>query len=305
MHPVLIQIGNFFIPTYGVLIAFGLLLGTMVAINRGKKVGIDSNDILDMVFYCALAGIVGGRLLFVIIEYEMFLEDPFGILFSRSGFVFAGSIISAIGVGFWIARRRGLPIWSLADAIITAVPLAHVFGRIGCFMAGCCYGCVVNPEGFWGALGVRYPKMQQVGEQWVGSSAFSHHHNLTQRGLETPAGQLASDAASSLPVFPVQLLEATGNLLIFFFLLWVWKRRRFEGQIFVVYLAAYGILRFLDEFLRGDPGRGGLGGLSTSQIISLVSIGFAIALWKHLKRSRLIVETQKNNKEAAKEKAGK
>ncbi len=303
MHPVLFQIGNFFIPTYGVLIASGLLFGTMVAINRGRKVGIESNDILDMVFYCALAGIVGGRLFFVIIEYEMFFEDPVGVLFSRSGFVFLGSVLSAIGLGFWIARRRGLPIWNLADAIITAVPLAHVFGRIGCVMAGCCYGCIVNPDSFLGKIAVKYPRMQQVGEQWVGSSAFSHHHDLAQRGIETPAGDLASDAVCSLPVFPVQLLEATGNLLIFFFLLWVWKRRRFEGQIFLTYLIAYGILRFLDEFLRGDPGRGGFSGLSTSQIISLLSIGFAIAIWKHLKRSRLIVDTQKSEHEKAGKKA--
>ncbi|MFW6303539.1 MAG: prolipoprotein diacylglyceryl transferase, partial [Candidatus Sumerlaeota bacterium] len=144
------------------------------------------------------------------------------------------------------------------------------FGHIGCFLAGCCFGCVVNQESFWHHFAVHYPPRQVIGNQEVGS--------------------WAPDAA----IFPVQLIESLGNLLIFCLLMWMWGRRRFRGQIFVTYLFAYGVLRFMDEFLRGDE-RGGFLGLSTSQLLSLIGVAVAFVLWKVLKQKHPLEREEKMN----------
>jgi phosphatidylglycerol:prolipoprotein diacylglycerol transferase len=275
VHPILFRIGNFYLATYGLMIALGLSLGILVALNRGKRVQIPTSAILDLVFYSVIGGVVGGRLLHVIVYFDEFLKSPLEVAFSRAGFVFLGSVIGAVAVAAYIIRRERLDFWKVMDVLITALPLGHVFGRIGCFLAGCCYGRPLDPSGPLGFLGVRFPKGIEIAGDVIGGQAWDEH---------VEAGLLPSTADFSLPVIPTQLIESGANLIIFALLMFFWSRRKFHGQIFLTYLVLYGVERFLVEFLRGDTGRGFFLGLSTSQLITLIGIVFAGAFWSTLKR---------------------
>jgi len=277
VHPILFRIGNFYLATYGLMIALGLSLGILVALNRGKRVQIPTSAILDLVFYSVIGGVVGGRLLHIIVYFDEFLKSPLDVAFSRAGFVFLGSVIGAVAVAAYIIRRERLDFWKVMDVLITALPLGHVFGRIGCFLAGCCYGRPLDPDGPFGFLGVRFPKGIEIGGDVIGGQAWDEH---------VGAGLLPSTADFSLPVIPTQLIESSANLIIFAVLLFLWTRRKFHGQIFLSYLILYGVERFLVEFLRGDTGRGFFLGLSTSQILTLGAIVFAGVFWSTLKRRK-------------------
>lgn len=283
MHPLFLRIGNFQffghhvgefgIGTYGVMLALGLLAGMGAVLYRARREGVPSQLVLDLVFYAVLGGIVGGRLAYVIVYFPSFLADPLGVLFSRSGFVFLGSIAGSIPFVGWIIWRKRLAFWRLADVLVTGVPLGHAFGRIGCLMAGCCFGQPVPAGSAWSWLGIHFPPGIDVGNETLGGQAYSEQ--LAQ-------GLIPQSAACSLAVWPTQLLESVGNVLIFLTLLWAWRRRRFAGQIFLVYLTLYSVVRFLLEFLRGDTDRGFLGPLSTSQVIGLVALGAVAVLWGRL-----------------------
>ena len=279
MHPVLFSIGTFYIGTYGLMLALALIAGTLVAIYQAKRAGVDVQAVMDLVFFGVIGGLAGGRIAYILVNFGLFLEAPLSMIFSRTCFVFLGSVAGGLAVVFLIARRQRLDFWRLSDVVVTAVPLGHALGRVGCFLAGCCYGRVANPDGPLAFLAVQYPKEQAVGGQFVGSQACADH--VTHFGL-------SSFASHSLPVWPVQLFESFGNLVLFVVLLLLWPRRRFHGQIFLLYLALYASLRFALEYVRGDAERGAIGPFSTSQALSLVALVCAVALWRHLRRSQPI-----------------
>jgi phosphatidylglycerol:prolipoprotein diacylglycerol transferase len=277
VHPILLRIGDFYLATYGLMIALGLSLAILVALNRAKRLQIPTPAVLDLVFYSVIGGVIGGRLLHIIVYFDEFLKAPLETAFSRAGFVFLGSVIGAVAVAAYIIRRERLDFWKVMDVLITSLPLGHVFGRIGCFLAGCCYGRPLDPEGPFGFLGIRFPKGIEIGGDVIGGQAWDEH---VERGLLSPTADF------SLPVIPTQLIESGANLIIFAVLLFLWTRRKFHGQIFLSYLILYGVERFLVEFLRGDTGRGFIGFLSTSQIITLGGIVFAVVFWPTLKRQK-------------------
>jgi phosphatidylglycerol---prolipoprotein diacylglyceryl transferase len=162
--------------------------------------------------------------------------------FLRSGGVFYGGFIGAVLTGYILIRRYGLPWWKTADAFAPGIALGLGLGRQGCFAAGCCWGKPTSLP--WGM------RFTELG------------HEIT--GVPVDA-----------PLHPTQLYESIAAFLIFFFLLWLHKRRRFNGQIILLFAILYGIARFSVEFLRDDPrgdilGLTTLTGLSTSQIISLI-----------------------------------
>lgn len=268
MWPTLFHIHHFPVSLYGIMLAVALLVGTAVAVWRGRRAGVKDDVILDATFYGVIAGFAGGRVGFILTHLDAFAADPLGILLDRAGFQFLGGLIAALATGAWIARRRGQPILNLADVATPSIALGHFFGRLGCFFAGCCYGRVC-PDGFE-AVGLRFPRLFDPEGRPVGSYAVYDHID---------AGLLPPDAQASLPVWPTQLMEAGGNLAIFLLLTWLWRRRRFEGQIFAAYLSLYAVLRFTVEFFRGDMDRGFVLGLSTSQWLSLAAVGVAAWLW--------------------------
>lgn len=295
MYPQLLPLFGGGLHTYGVLIAIGFLLAVVMTARQAKREGTDPERLLDLAFWLLLAGFVGARLLFVLTDLGHYVGACRGTGAPRTtgqvlwdctralhvwegGIVWYGGFLAALGVGVLILHRRRMKILRTADLIMPAVPLGHFFGRLGCFAGGCCYG---KPTG--SAIGVAFgPK----------SLAFN---DLTDA--------LPANATATMPLHPTQLYEAGGELLIFVWLLWLGRRKRFDGQVLLAYLFAYPVLRTLVEVFRGDASRRyvaslatrGLNGLlglpvdapsflSVSQLISLLVAAGALALWLTLRR---------------------
>ncbi|KAF0117516.1 MAG: phosphatidylglycerol:prolipoprotein diacylglycerol transferase [bacterium] len=141
MHPILFQIGSFRIHTYGVFIALGFLTGIILALREAKRVGEEPENILDLSFYSIIAAIVGSRLLYIILNYRYYIENPLEMIKIWSGgLVYYGGFLLALIVGIWYIRKRHLPLWKTADIIAPSIAIGEAIGRLGCFSAGCCYG---------------------------------------------------------------------------------------------------------------------------------------------------------------------
>ncbi|HEX8653288.1 MAG TPA: prolipoprotein diacylglyceryl transferase [Pyrinomonadaceae bacterium] len=244
MFPELFRIGNFPINTYGVLLALSFLAALLVAARLGVHDGLPRERIYDLGLWMLLAALVGSKLLMLWTE-PSYREDPshlFSLDFLRSGGVFYGGLIGAVVTGYFLVRYYGLPWWKTADAFAPGIALGQAIGRLGCFSAGCCWGKPTSEP--WG---VRF----------------------------TPLGHEITGVPIDVDLHPTQLYESAATLLIFLFLLWLHRRRRFSGQLILFYAVLYSIARFSIEFLRDDP-RGDIAGLttwtglSTSQLISLI-----------------------------------
>jgi phosphatidylglycerol:prolipoprotein diacylglycerol transferase len=274
VHPVLFQIGRWDVAVYGVLTALGVLAAVFVAVRRGKTVGLPIELILDLTFYCVILGFIGSRVFFILQDLRGFAESPADYIFTRQGYVFFGGLITALAFAVWYVRRHRCDPWQIGDVLAPSIPLGHAFGRIGCFFSGCCYGRICPPG--WESWGVTFPK---VTDPVTGELKFSFAYvDHALRGLIGP------EAARSLPVLPIQLYEAALNLLLFLGLTWLWRRRRFRGEILAGYLGVYGVLRFLLEFLRGDYDERTFFGLvergQMSQLICLAAIGAGVWIWR-------------------------
>jgi phosphatidylglycerol:prolipoprotein diacylglycerol transferase len=252
MKPNLFVIGSgahaFPVHSYGFLIAIGLVVGVAISLRRGRSVGIDTGATLDLTFYSVLVGLVGARLLYVLMhagEYAR-LCSGFGLprslgqkvydctaplRFWQGGLVFLGGAVLSAVVMLLYARRRNLKLGDVADVLAPSVSIAHVFGRIGCFMVGCCYG---KP---W-ASGVHFPP-----------DSVAYSELLAHRDIVV-------GAPFTYGLHPTQIYESVGELFIFIGLVWLWRRRKFPGAIALSYAFAYGILRFFIEIFRGDDVRG-------------------------------------------------
>ncbi len=255
MHPILFEIpkiefGNWTIGPipirmYGLMIGFGFLFGIYLASRRAKKEGLNQDLILDMGVYLLLAAIIGSRILYVLTTLQEFTGNPLdAFAIWKGGLVFYGGVIAAVPVGIWYVKKHRLPVWQTADILAPYAALGHAFGRLGCFFAGCCYGAPCS-----GPFCI----------------TFSDPHSLAPQGV---------------PLFPTQLMESGGEFLIFGMLLLLRRYKKFDGQLFWLYLVFYAALRFTLEFFRGDIARGVyFGGLiSTSQIIAILMAISAVAM---------------------------
>ena len=259
MYPEIFRIGNFPINTYGVFLAVAFLCAILIAVRLARRDGLPSEKIYDLSLWMLLAGLIGSKILMLFTEPE-YRENPALFLsldFLRSGGVFYGGLLGAMAVGYLLMKRYKLPWWKTADACAPGVAVANFFGRQGCFAAGCCWGKPTTLP--WGV------KFTDAGHQITGVPTDAYLH-------------------------PTQLYESFAMLLVFLFLLWLHKRKRFDGQVILVYALAYSVIRFAIEFVRDDPrgdvfGLTSLTGLSTSQLISLV-IGIAALILLILRRRR-------------------
>jgi phosphatidylglycerol:prolipoprotein diacylglycerol transferase len=253
MHPILFEIpridfgswtiGPIPIRMYGLMIGIGFMLGIYLASRRAKKEGINPDLILDMGVYLLLAAIIGSRILYVLTTWQEFAANPLDLFaIWKGGLVFYGGVLGAVPVGIWYVKRHHLPVWQTADIIAPYAALGHAFGRLGCFFAGCCYGAPCS-----GPVCI----------------TFSDPHSLAPLGV---------------PLFPTQLTESGGEFLIFGLLLLLRRYKKFDGQLFWLYLVFYAVLRFTIEFFRGDVVRGVYfhGLISTSQIIALFIAAAAV-----------------------------
>lgn len=253
MFPELFRIGGFPINTYGVFLALAFLGGILVATRLAERDGLPRERIYDLCLWMLLASLVGSKILMFFTEPE-YREHPaqlFSLDFLRSGGVFYGGLIGALITAYLLMRRYGLPWWKTADACAPGIALGNVLGRLGCFSAGCCWGKPTNLP--WGV------RFTELGHEVTGVPIDARLH-------------------------PTQLYESFAMLIVFFFLIWLHRRKKFSGQVILAYIAIYAAVRFVIEFVRDDP-RGDilrlttLTGLSTSQIIGLiVGVGAIVLL---------------------------
>lgn len=253
MHPLLIKIGPIPIHTYGFMIAIGFLVALAVIRRLAERSKLNVERVLDLTFWSLLVGFLGSRILYVITRWEDFASDP--LAFFRvweGGLVFLGGPLAVLPFVIWYMRKHKLPAWRTMDALIPGLTIAHMFGRFGCLAAGCCYGKPTGTD-----FGIKL------------------YSDLVDKGLQ------------GIPLHPTQLYEATAMGTLFLGLLWVFKHKRFDGQVVLTYFMAYPVIRSIIEIFRGDLIRGFVidGVLSTSQFISaLLFIGAAIALVYRLRQ---------------------
>ena len=236
----LFSIGPLTVHSYGLMIALGILVCVFMGMYRARKYGYKDEAVLDIAIFGILSGFVGAKLLYVLVEFDSFLENPMDVLGSEGFVVYGGIIVGAL-VGILYCRIKKLPCWEYFDLLAPSIAVAQGFGRIGCFLAGCCYGRPT--DAFWG---VTFPE-----------------------GSFAPAG---------VPLIPTQLISSAGDFIITGILLVYSKHNKKAGNVGILYMLLYGIGRFLVECLRSDD-RGTVRTLSTSQFISIGIILLAIILF--------------------------
>jgi phosphatidylglycerol:prolipoprotein diacylglycerol transferase len=260
MFPVLIDFGkhalpffgetHLFLPTYGLLFAIAVLLSWLWFTRRARSLGLEDETLFNLTFYSLLAGIIGAKLLLIIVDWRLYLANPSLILGTlRTAGVLMGGVAAGALTFLFYCRRQGLPLLSLVDAIAAPLALAQAIGRLGCFCAGCCWGAPASP---------------------LSSIAVTFSSQLAHQQTGVPLG---------VPLVPTQLIEMGYDLLLVAILALLWRRRSLpQGSLLWLYLLLYSLGRGLIEFWRGDAHRGLYLGdsLSTSQMLSAAGALLAI-----------------------------
>jgi phosphatidylglycerol:prolipoprotein diacylglycerol transferase len=257
MYPILINLGPLPIHTYGFLIAIGFLVALAVIRRLATDAKMNVDRILDLTFWSLLVGFLGARVLFIITRWQEFFQDPLAIFkVWQGGLVFLGGPIATIPFIVWYVRKFKLPVWKTLDVLTPGLVIAHMFGRFGCLTAGCCYGKPTGTD-----FGIRL------------------YSDLVDRSLQ------------GIPLHPTQIYEATSLFLLFLALLFLSRRKVFDGQVSLTYLMAYPVIRSVIEVFRGDLIRGFVIDevLSTSQFLSglifVAALGVLIVRLKQVSKN--------------------
>lgn len=247
MHPLLIHTDWLTLPTYGVFYLLAYLSAIFMLAHLATRVGVRFGRMVDIAFQICIAGEVGARLTFVIVEWPRFRDGTVSAMeFLLAGRVVLGGVVLGVATATWLFRRHRLPVMDVLDATLTATALGMAVGRIGCLMSGCCYG---KPTDLWWGITFSAPMAASISG--------------------TPLGEA---------LHPTQILQSLDGFLLFAFLYWLYPRRRFAGQSVALYFMIEGVSRFLIEFLRGDE-RGQAAGLATSQWIGIGMVVVGAAVW--------------------------
>jgi phosphatidylglycerol:prolipoprotein diacylglycerol transferase len=254
MHPILFEIGSWPVYSYGVLLALAYLAGLQFAVVRARRAGLDAARIMDLGIYLIIAALIGAKLMLVIVDFGYFRDRPRELLsLVRVGGVFYGGLIFALLAGLFLVRRYRLPVWSAADMYAPGVALGHVIGRMGCLLAGCCYGRPTNLP--WGIT------------------------------FTSPVAAASAGTPLGVALHPTQIYDAGAELLILIVLLVSERRGRpYPGRTWWLYMLLYAIARFIVEIYRADE-RGTFLGVSTSQLVSLIVAPIAVIMLLRLKRT--------------------
>jgi phosphatidylglycerol:prolipoprotein diacylglycerol transferase len=253
VFPRLFHIGSFSVPTYGFLVALGVLVGLWISVRNSEKQGINPDDAWNFGIVVVLCGIFGAKVLYIINDWSTYAANPreiFSLDTLQAGGVFSGGLIAAFIGAAWYIRKHHMPALATCDAFAPGLALGHAFGRVGCFSAGCCFGKPTNH--FWGVV------------------------------FTNPLANSISGTPLNVRLQPTQLFESAVELAIFVILTWRFSRKKFDGQIFGLYLMLYGVARYFLEFIRDDPGRGSVFGgiMSGTQLISiLLVLGGGVIWW--------------------------
>ena len=262
MYPELFRIGNFPVTTYGMFLAVGMVLALFVASRLAARDGLPRERIYDIGLWTLIGGLLGSKVLMIFTEENV---QIFSLDFLRSGGVYYGGFLGGFAAIAILIRYNKLPFWKVTDAFAPAVALGQAFGRQGCFAAGCCWGKHTDLP--WGV-------------------------HFSEKGHEYTGVPIYGPDGGDLYLHPTQLYESFFMLLVFGFLVYLHRHKKFDGQVLIAYGIIYSIFRFFIEFIRDDP-RGDLfglttmTGLSTSQLISLaVAIGAIAFMIKRLRSAR-------------------
>jgi phosphatidylglycerol:prolipoprotein diacylglycerol transferase len=240
------------VSTYGLLLAIGFISALWLIATLAERDGLPKNKIYDLGLYILASALIGAKVLMIVTDWNDFgsWREAFSLDVLRSGGVYFGGFLIAIAVSILLMRLWHLPWRKTADAFAPGIALGHAIGRLGCFSAGCCWGKPTT--------------------SFIGVKFTEKAHELT--GVPV-------DAA----LVPTQLIEAACNIAILAALLYLRKRRAFDGQIIFAYGMMYAVVRFVVEFWRDDP-RGTVLGLSSSQFISVLmfpaALGLTVFYWR-------------------------
>jgi len=248
MHPVLFEIFGIKIYSYGLLMAVGILGTVAVATHLAKKDNISVDSVYDLSFIVVIFSILGARVFYVLNNIPYYLLHPAEIfLLNRGGLVFYGGLVGGFIAAFIFLKRNHLPIWKMGDLLFAGLPLGQAFGRMGCFLNGCCFGLPTAQS--WGII---FPP---------GRIPFDHYGDFVS-------------------IHPVQLYNSAINFLIFLILSTVYEDKKFDGLIIILYGMLYATSRFITEFYRGDVPL--YGPFTIAQWISSIVILFSLLLYRHL-----------------------
>ncbi|MCR4403215.1 MAG: prolipoprotein diacylglyceryl transferase [Firmicutes bacterium] len=213
MRPILFQIWRIPVFSYGFLLAVAFVVGTILGVREAKRRGINPDKIIDLALYTCIAGIIGARLLFILLDIPTYFQDPVKIVNLRDGGLsFQGGLASAILVGIWYSRREKLDAWVLADIAAPIIPLGYALVRVGCLLNGCCYGL-------------------PAGVPWA----------------------LAAKAGDQTLRHPTQVYAALLSLVIFAVLFMKRNHKKFPGYLMFLYVGLYSVARFIVEIFRDVP----------------------------------------------------
>lgn len=257
MYPVLFKIGGFPVYTLGLFIAAGLLISITVFKNIALRENFDPETINDFLFWTLLAAVIGSRLFFVFTKPLAYLPDPMEILkIWDGGFNFYGGFFSGCITGAVYMKRNQIQIWKMGDSVTIPLAIGLLFGRLGCFFTGCCYGKITDLP--WGVR-------------------FSHPESLAPPGI---------------PLHPTQIYFALINLFILGVVLIVRKYQSVNGQIFWLFIFIYGSLNSMAELFRADTFEVDFFGFySLNQLMSLfMAFLAAVVIINHIFRGE-----EKNN----------
>jgi phosphatidylglycerol---prolipoprotein diacylglyceryl transferase len=254
VHPILLELGPITIYSYGVLLAAAYLLGLWLAARRARQAGLDPNKVLDLGIWVIIAALIGAKALLFIVDFDQFTSSwqEFTTLL-RSGGVFYGGLIAAVVVCIYQLRKHRLPLWTSGDLFAPGIALGYMVGRLGCLLAGCCFG-------------------RPTDVAW----AVTFTDPIANLNVGTPL---------NIPLHPTQVYESAAGLGILLLLLGLERiGRAFPGRTFWLFVLFYSVSRFFIEFYRGDDRGMPIEGLSTSQLISVVLFPLSLFMLWYLSR---------------------
>lgn len=253
MHPVLFQIDSITIYTYGVLAAAGFLVGLWLAYRQAPRAGLNPHSVWNLGVYGILAALLMSKMWLIFSAWDYYIAHPSEI-FSMATFQSAGTFYGGILGGIlWVVlytRFQKMPLLAVLHVVAAPIALGHAIGRIGCFVAGCCYGKPTSLP--WGVT------------------------------FTSPVAQTIAGTPLHVSLHPTQLYEAGAEFLNFLLLIWLGAKQRFTGQLIGAYFFLYGCERGAIEFFRGDPGRTMMfhDSVSLMQIVSAGLIITGALLWR-------------------------
>lgn len=254
MRKVLFQIGSFSVYSYGLMIAIGIILAGVMFMKRADKEKYNDDSLFNALFITVLFGMLGGKILYILVNIKSIISDPSILLNFGEGFVVYGGILGGVIALAIYSKKKKWNILETFDLAAPSVALGQAFGRIGCFLAGCCYGKETN---LW--IGVKFP--------------------------------VDSLAQSGVYLHPTQLYSSAFDFALVIVLILFARSNKKKGRVFSVYLILYSIGRFLVEFLRNDE-RGAIGILSTSQFIAIFTLILGIIIFNLDKFKRRVKKSE-------------